>query len=176
MQVFFTLHPGEFLVGDHVTRRLKYDVWVPAKDTGVDLLLTPRGKSKRAIKLQVKFSRSYDGDAAIFDTSFVARGWYSLDRAKIRRSKANFWIFVMADLRRKVQFVVVPIANLRKRIRGRGGKWNLYLTICDDGAKTKCFDTRDLSDEEQIDLFAGDRVNRERDYKPFLNNWKLLEA
>jgi len=62
MRAFFAVHPGEFLVGDYVTRRLgrKYDVWVPAKDTGIDLLLTPRGKSSRAIKLQVKFSRSYD--------------------------------------------------------------------------------------------------------------------
>ena len=41
MRAFFTVHPGEFLVGDYITRNLPYDVWVPAKDAGIDLLLTP---------------------------------------------------------------------------------------------------------------------------------------
>ncbi len=42
MKTLFTIHAGEFLVGDHISRRfgLKYDVWVPAKDTGIDLLVT----------------------------------------------------------------------------------------------------------------------------------------
>ena len=40
MKPLFTIHEGEFLVGDYINRKLgrKFDVWVPTKDTGVDLL------------------------------------------------------------------------------------------------------------------------------------------
>jgi hypothetical protein len=147
---------------------------VPAKDTGVDLLLTPRGKSNRAIKLQVKFSRSYDDDAAKFK-DFVATGWYTLDREKIGKSEAVYWVFVIADFRKKAQFLIVPVAELMKRIRGRGHKWNLYLTVCGKKIKAKCFDTRDLSDEERVELFADGPVSLERDYTSFLNKWTLLD-
>ena len=39
MKPIFTIHEGEFLAGDHINRKLghKYDVWVPTKDSGVDL-------------------------------------------------------------------------------------------------------------------------------------------
>ena len=74
-----------------------------------------------------------------------------------------------------MQFVIVPIAELKKRIRGGGRKWNLYLTVCGEGKKTKCFDTRDLKDEEEVDLFEGGPVRSERDYTTFLNKWTLLD-
>jgi hypothetical protein len=173
MQSFFTIHPGEFLVGDYITRHLRFDVWVPTKDTGVDLLLTPRGKSNHAIKLQVKFSRSYDGAAAKFK-DFVVLGWYTLDREKIGKSEADYWVFVIADFRRKMQFLIVPTAELKRRIRGSRQKLNLYLTICGKKAMVKCFDTRDMSNDERVDLFADSSVRSERDYTTFLNNWECL--
>jgi hypothetical protein len=42
MKPLFTIHEGEFLVGDYINRKLgrKFDVWVPSKDSGVDLLVT----------------------------------------------------------------------------------------------------------------------------------------
>jgi hypothetical protein len=49
---------SEFLVGDHINRQLghKYNVWVPTKDSGVDLLVTRKGGKGRAAGLRVKFS------------------------------------------------------------------------------------------------------------------------
>jgi 3D (Asp-Asp-Asp) domain-containing protein len=40
MKPLFTIHEGEFLVGDHINRKLgnKFDVWVPTKDSGVEFL------------------------------------------------------------------------------------------------------------------------------------------
>jgi hypothetical protein len=184
MQAFFKVHPGEFLVGDYITRRLKkYDVWVPAKDSGVDLLLTAHdthGKgSPRAIRLQVKFSRSFDGRAANFK-DFVALGWYTLKWAKIRNSRADVWIFVIADFRRKLQFVVVPLSKLKELVGREGGTTrHLYLTVFGKGKDgMKCFDTRGLDGEDQKALSRRGLPPPEearRDYTAFLNNWECLE-
>lgn len=42
MKPLFTIHEGEFLVGEYISRKLKdlHEVWVPVKDKGVDLLIT----------------------------------------------------------------------------------------------------------------------------------------
>jgi hypothetical protein len=41
MKPMFTIHSGEYLVGAHIERRFKrVNVWVPSRDTGVDLLLS----------------------------------------------------------------------------------------------------------------------------------------
>jgi hypothetical protein len=38
MKSLFTIHAGEFLVSEAIERKFpKVNVWVPAKDTGVDL-------------------------------------------------------------------------------------------------------------------------------------------
>ena len=38
MKSLFSIHEGEFLVGDYITRNMskKYEVWVPAKGMGED--------------------------------------------------------------------------------------------------------------------------------------------
>ena len=59
MKSLFTIHAGEYLVGSYVEKRLGHvEVWLPSKDTGIDLLLTNRRKSKTA-SLQVKFSKDF---------------------------------------------------------------------------------------------------------------------
>jgi hypothetical protein len=40
MKPLFTIHAGEYLVGLHVQKSLKLNAWIPAKDTGIDLLVT----------------------------------------------------------------------------------------------------------------------------------------
>ena len=49
MRPLFTIHAGEFLVGEYISRKLKrdFDVWLPVQDTGVDLLVTPRSRHRR---------------------------------------------------------------------------------------------------------------------------------
>jgi hypothetical protein len=54
----FTVHAGEFLVGQHIEGKLKKNVWMPTKDVGVDLLVT-NAANTRAVTLQVKFSRDF---------------------------------------------------------------------------------------------------------------------
>jgi len=48
MRPMFTIHAGEYLVGLHLQQRLGLNVWIPAKDTGIDLLVTgARSRCKR---------------------------------------------------------------------------------------------------------------------------------
>jgi hypothetical protein len=55
----FTTHAGEFVVGDYIERKFpRVNVWVPTKDTGVDLSISGK-KNKRVLSLQVKFSRDF---------------------------------------------------------------------------------------------------------------------
>src|SRR5208283_4032128 len=57
MRALFNVHAGEFLVGEHIQRNYKnVKVWLPAKDTGTDLLIAS-SNSKRSVSLQVKHSR-----------------------------------------------------------------------------------------------------------------------
>jgi len=54
LKPMFTVHEGEFLVGDYINRNLgkKHEVWVPTKDTGVDLLVTSKVRGRRPVGLQ----------------------------------------------------------------------------------------------------------------------------
>jgi hypothetical protein len=46
MRPLFSIHAGEFLVGNEIERRFPAaTLWLPAKDTGVDLLVTNGPKS-----------------------------------------------------------------------------------------------------------------------------------
>jgi len=53
MRPIFTVHAGEFLVGQHIESKFKdKNVWVPTKDLGLDLLVTNKS-NKRALSVQV---------------------------------------------------------------------------------------------------------------------------
>jgi hypothetical protein len=90
MKPLFTIHEGEFLVGDYINRKLgrKFDVWVPSKDSGVDLLVTRKRREGKPVRLQVKFSRSFD-IREDFVRHVVATSWFRLEPSKIRKSLAD---------------------------------------------------------------------------------------
>jgi hypothetical protein len=47
----FTIHAGEFVLGDYIERKYpRVNVWVPTKDTGVDLLVSGK-KNKKGLSL-----------------------------------------------------------------------------------------------------------------------------
>ena len=181
MKPLFTIHEGEFLVGDHINRRLghKFDVWVPTKDSGVDLLVTRKRRQGASLGLQVKFSREYlhQGGSGIgreeIDRHLIGTSWYALQPKKIRASRADLWVFVILTLKHKEHFVVIPTRELRKRIPPRAGNmWNLYLWVLDNGS---CYQARGLSQEQKLYLRRRGVADRHRDYSQWLENWKLLE-
>jgi hypothetical protein len=174
MKPIFTVHEGEFLVGDYINRKFgnKYDVWVPTKDSGVDLLVTRKRVRRNSVKLQVKFSRSFDIHEQLTRDVF-ATSWYTLDPKKIRQSEADLWIFVSMTLRHERYFVLIPTPELRRRIsRGCGSKWNLYLWTYADGS---CYQVRDLNLEGRLNAVHRGVQDQYRDFSKWLDNWRRLD-
>jgi len=179
MKPLFTIHAGEFLVGDHIGRTLKqhFDVWLPVRDTGVDLLLTPRNtKSKRSkpIKLQVKFSRSFS--AKFEHDDFVARGWFKLNTAKFVKSEADVWVFVILTMRHEPYYLLVPIDELKRRMpRPRPATWHMYFTLFRSSKSAKlCLETRTLKKHDVVSMLDSGEPDPRLDYTKFLDNWSVL--
>ncbi len=179
MRPLFTVHAGEFLVGSEIERRIRHSaVWVPSKDTGIDLLVTST-RSQRPASLQVKYSRDY----SMNERGFVAIGWWTLDREVIRDSKADFWVFVLLPFepkrslqRTNIEYVILPPRELAKRltrIHGRAKRVDAYFCVT---AKTKCWEVRGLKTSEKALIAVGqdDRIAKQRDFTPYLNAWHLL--
>lgn len=174
MRPLFTIHAGEFLVGEYISRALKgkFDVWLPVQDTGVDLLLTPSvPRTKvRPLTLQVKFSRSFP--AKIQQPEFLARGWFTLQPTKILKSRADVWIFVVLTMRHDPHFILVPLNELKRRIpRPIPRIWHMYLTIY---RGSRAFDTRGLRSQEILACPLRGVKDLRRDYTACLENWSLL--
>lgn len=173
MKPIFTIHEGEFLVGDYINRELghKYNVWVPTKDSGVDLLVTRKRGKQRAVGLQVKFSRSFDIEPEF--ASFVkATSWFKLDPKKIHKSQADLWVFVILTLRHDQHFVIVPTRELKKLVRGLNKTWNIYLHVCGDKS---CYQVRDLDEEEKREIYYHGVRDKSRDFSQWLGNWKVID-
>src|SRR5690554_6234764 len=87
MQPLFTIHAGEYLVGSHIEQHLrdpngdKVNVWVPSKDTGIDLLVTDK-TNKKTTSLQVKFSKDLllTHGRPEYRDKLLACGWWTLNR------------------------------------------------------------------------------------------------
>src|SRR5207245_10417638 len=110
----FTVHGGEYLVGLEVERRFRQaNVWVPSKDFGIDLLVT-NATNRRAMSLQVKYSRDYSMNHPGVD----AVGWWTLDRTKIQQSSADLWVFALQGFGRgRIHYVIIPPQELARRLR-----------------------------------------------------------
>src|SRR4051812_16365639 len=98
MKPLFTIHAGEFLVDHEIESRFRrVNVWIPAKDTGVDLLVSNRDNTK-TVSLQVKFSRDYlvtHIKNSALKRGLRACGWWTPTRQQIKKSRAQYWVFVL---------------------------------------------------------------------------------
>lgn len=180
MKLLFTIHAGEFVVGDYIERKFRrVNVWVPTKDTGVDLLISGK-KNKRVLSLQVKFSRDFPPTqvAAVCQEPLPACGWWSLNRQKIAASPADYWIFVLVGFaRRRPDFVIITRAELLKRLdaihHGNPKIFQSYLWVTEKG---KCWETRGLKRRDQLLIAKGEfENNEERDFTNYLNNWDPIK-
>ncbi len=180
MQPLFTVHAGEWLVGnkiEHDFRSLR--LWIPSKDTGVDLLVTDE-KMKRSVSLQVKMSRDYSGTEAgdRLGRELVATGWTVLDPEKIKRSPADYWVFVLAPLEHgsKPHFLVVKPDVLLKNLVatfGPASRYHLYPWLLKSGL---CLNGRGLKKSERDGVVDGTLKLGPRDLTDFHEAWEPLRA
>lgn len=183
MKPLFTIHAGEFLVNHEIQRRFpRVNVWVPAKDTGVDLLASD-GRNRRTVSLQVKFSRDYlvthvtRAKQALLNQELRACGWWTLSRKQIENSTAGYWVFVLVGFaNRTTDFIVIKPRVLLRRldaIHGKTSTFQCYLWVTRSG---KCWETRGLKRAEHLSLAANRFKNASRNFSGYLNNWKPIRA
>lgn len=176
MQPLFTLHAGEYLVGSYIESRFRRtNLWVPSKDTGVDLLVSDR-RNQRTLALQVKFSKDFlvtHAESAL-QPHLQAVGWWSLNRTKLAESTAQLWVLVLQGFARQTtDFVIIPKSTLLKfltRLHGKNSRiFQTYVTVTADG---RCYESRGLNKRDRLGIATGVLpVPKERDLTPWLNNW-----
>ncbi len=182
MKPIFSVHAGEYLTGSHIEKNFRHvNLWVPAKDRGIDLLVSDSANHD-TVSLQVKFSKDFlvahmQRQAPEFQRRLRACGWWTLNSEKVRRSPADYWVFVLQGFANKsVDYVVIPPRELLRRLHGihhgRQKLWQVYLWV----TKTdRCWETRDLSKGDKL-LIADDKFsNPRRDFSKYLDAWKPVE-
>ena len=170
------IHAGEFVVGDFIERHYRaVNLWVPARDTGIDLLVTdPR--NQRVVSLQVKFSRDYLLSQSIgLQKALRACSWWALNRQKLRDSEADYWVLVLMGWERRTKdFMVIKPSDLLERldrIHGKAGKTiQSYLWVTKKGS---CWEARGLKKSDKLAIAEGrdPDTHKARDFSLYLNKW-----
>lgn len=166
MRPLFTIHAGEYLVGLELEKQIKsrtegtpkYDLWIPSKDTGIDLLLRDV-VTEKSIPIQVKFSKDFNtnptekGGETLKqiekrkieqDVKEKIKGtsWFSPSQSLImEKNRADFWVFVIFNFASKQNdFVIIPIKDLKTQVEkfnefekvvlveGQDKKYHSYIT------------------------------------------------
>ena len=181
MKPLFTVHAGEFLVGCEIERRFRdVNVWIPAKDTGIDLLVSDK-RDKTTVSVQIKFSRDYlvtNKDMAQFRRQLSAAGWWTPTRKEIADSRADYWIFVLIGFgNRSTDFVIIPPRDLLTHLNAinttTAEKLHIYFWVTN---RRKCWNARGLKKSDRVLIADGTFLDAERDFTAYLNNWEPVEA
>ena len=181
MKPIFSIHAGEYLVGTHIEENYKnFNVWLPSKDTGIDLLVTDQTNSK-TVSLQVKFSKDFLGSlgnslSEAVATKVKSGGWWTFKQEKIKDSRADLWVLVLYRFaRRDYDLLVIEPTELLRRYDqlNRTGIIQTYVWVTASG---KCWETRGLNKQQQVELANDEFVDSARDLTAYLNNWSMLES
>ena len=179
MKPLFTVHAGEYLVGAHIERTFPdWNVWIPSKDTGIDLLVT-NANNRKAVSIQVKFSKDFNPThgSLLAQNRLLAAGWWTHDAKKIRQSEADFWVFVLPSfVEKETSFIILPPDELLRRfvdIHGSSkNRIHSYLRV----TKTnRCWEVRGLSNADQELVELDHFADANRDFTGFLNAWEQIE-
>jgi hypothetical protein len=178
MQPLFTIHAGEYLVADHIERTFRNTrVWIPTKDTGIDLLVTDRAM-RRTLSLQVKYSRDYlvTHLPASHQSRPRACGWWTFDEEKLRDSPADFWVLLLVgfDNRSRDHIVIAP-RELHERVTRLGTttrpQSKLWVT-----KEHRCWEVHGLGKAAQSELVNGALDDPPRELTVYLNQWPAVAA
>lgn len=179
MRPLFTVHAGEYLVATEIEASFRnLRVWVPSKDTGVDLLVTDSRHNKVAA-LQVKFSKDYlaTQSGSIVTPEITSGGWWTLKRDKIEESPADLWVLVLYQFHsRQFDFVVIPPRDLLERYDSIAPKADPIQSYIWVTRQRRCWETRGLEKSAIRDVRDGTYVNASRDLTKYLNDWASLKS
>ena len=180
MKPVYTIHAGEYFVGSHIEKiRSKWHIWIPSKDTGVDLLLS-NSKNSKTVSIQVKSSKDYSPDFnnPVHQRKLVGSSYFNLNTAKLSNSQAELWVFVIHSFKlNKYHYVIIKPKDLSKRfkrIHNVNQNIRSYLWITKG---KECWETRGLKKAQQEAILNNDtnEIDENRNFSQFLNNWESLE-
>jgi len=172
MTPLFTVHAGEYLVGSYIEEHFKrLNVWITSKDTGIDLLVTDH-ENRRTASLQVKFGKDFlPIKGPHLQDPLRVWSWFTIDREKLRESKADFWVFVLRGFKKHApDFVIVPTNQYRRCLtaihRRKEKKIQSYLCVTEHN---RCWEPRGLKRDDEFRIAAGTFKNQLRDFTAYLN-------
>lgn len=180
MRPIFTIHAGEFLVGEHIENEYpQLNVWVPTKDSGIDLLVTNKKDASKSVSIQVKMSRDYKPVHATDDFSreLKAGGWLTLSHEKIQKSTAEYWVFILVSHQRekKPEYIIIPPSELLRRlvkIHGELKSYHFYPWVLKSRIALQ---GRGLKKKDKAQIAGGSYSLGERDLTDYLGNWTPLD-
>ena len=178
MTPIFTVHAGEYLVGTHRERIFPgCRVWIPSKDSGIDLLLTDT-LCLRTVSLQVKYSRDYvDSSRSPADPAFLSvtrNSFITVKREKLVKSPARYWVIVLHSFTVKSpRFLVITPRELLKRIESHHGRRDSYILYFNIVGENKCWEMRAPRAEMKAALDAK-TISRSRDFSDLLDDWSQI--
>ena len=170
-------------MGSHIEKTYKnLRVWLPSKDTGVDLLVTNLHLT-HAASIQVKFSKDYVGTTSgkkktvkVIEKGIKSGGWWTFNSDKIKKSPADLWVLVLYSFsHRDFDFVIIEpgrLLELYKKLGKASGTIQSYVWVTENG---QCWETRGVNKKEQKAIATGTFDDPVRNLTDFLNNWKPLE-
>jgi hypothetical protein len=177
----FSLHAGEYLVATHIEENFKHlNVWLPSKDTGVDILVTDK-TNRKTVSVQVKFSKDFLGSLGNSTSEAVvakvkAGGWWTFNQKKLDSSVANLWILVLYRFtRRDYDFIIIEPRDLAERYRQLGRHPETIQSYLWVTSNNRCWETRGLSKQQQDEVANDQYTDPIRDLSEYLNNWQLVE-
>ena len=163
MKPLFTVDAGEYLVGAYIEKNIKRaNVWVPLRDTGIDLLVSDK-QNRRSVSLQVKFSKDFlvTHMRKEFQEELRACGWWSINRDKLAKSPADYWVFVLQGFAsRSTDFVVIPRRELLDRFDAIHGARKIIQTYIWVTSAKKCWEARGLARSDQSRIVRGESSTR----------------
>jgi hypothetical protein len=186
MRSLFTIHAGEYLVGQYIEDNFKkLNVWIPSKDTGIDFLVTNKSNTK-SISFQVKLSKDYSSSQRKneIEQGITVGGWLTLRHDKIEQSNADYWVIAILPNERylkPIYIVIEPKVLLMKlkavQSNGVSKTYHIYPWIKKGKGNEFEFaiNGRGLSKSEKVILKNNPRSIKDRDLTEFLDNWQCLK-
>ena len=186
MRSLFTIHAGEYLVGQYIEDNYKkLNVWIPSKDTGIDFLVTNKSNTK-SISFQVKLSKDYSSSQRKneIQQQITVGGWLTLKHDKIEQSNADYWVIAILPNERylkPIYIVITPKELLRKlkavQLNGESKIYHFYPWIKKGKGDSFEFaiNGRGLSESEKVIFKDSPRSLKDRDLTDFLDNWQCLK-
>jgi hypothetical protein len=171
---YYQTHFAEDIVKDEIHKVFKnrFNVYIPTKDNGIDILLTDK-ENKKNVTIQVKWSKNHHPD---YENQNDCFGWFTFKKNKLEKSIADFWVIVVPQsFTKKFKFVVVKPSELISMYK----KFNIYDDVVNsylDISGNKVFESRGLSKIERKDqINSKNNTNNPREFVDVLNNWARIE-